>query len=218
VTEQGICSNCYRHLPRTGFGRQPLDNVMARMFWGQMEVERAAALFFFEPGSEAAQLVYEMKYGDHPELAVDMGRMMGKELALTAFFDTIDLIIPIPLARKRERQRGYNQSRCLAQGLSQATGLPVCDRAVKRTAFKISQTHIGRWERQENVADVFKVTDAEAIGGRHVLLVDDVVTTGATVTACGRELLKAGAAKLSILSLGFTGQWTAQSIPLGDGK
>ena len=117
VTEQGVCSNCYRHLPRTGFWRQPLDNVMARTFWGQMEVEKVAALFFFEPGSETAQLVYKMKYGGQPELAIYMGRMMGSELELSHFFDTIDLIVPIPLAKKRERQRGYNQSRCIAQGL-----------------------------------------------------------------------------------------------------
>ena len=130
-----------------------------------------------------------------------MARMMAREFSEAGFFEGIDLIVPVPLAKKRQRQRGYNQSHCLADGVSQITGLPVSNQVVRRTRFVKSQTQMGRQERQENVADVFEVRDLDMIRGRHVLLVDDVVTTGATMTACARELLKAGDVTLSLLSL-----------------
>jgi len=174
-------------LPRTGFQYQATDNPMARLFWGIIPVERAAALFFYEAGAESANILYE--------------RMMAREFSEAGFFEGIDLIVPVPLAKKRQRQRGYNQSHCLADGVSQITGLPVSNQVVRRTRFVKSQTQMGRQERQENVADVFEVRDLDMIRGRHVLLVDDVVTTGATMTACARELLKAGDVTLSLLSL-----------------
>lgn len=204
VSEQGICSLCYRHLPRTFFWQHPEDNIMARLFWGRMHIERAAALFFFESGSEVAGIVYNMKYHDQPELAQVMGRMMASELSLSGFFHGIDMLVPVPLARKRERQRGYNQSFCIAKGIREATGLPVASRVVRRTAFEKSQTRMSRWERQENVEGVFTLEKPEAVAGKHVLIVDDVVTTGATTLACGSELQKADGTKVSILSLAFT--------------
>ena len=204
LTEPVLCASCNMHLPRTGFQFSASDNPMARLFWGLIPVERAAALFFYEAGSPTSSIVYDLKYHDHPEIGVEMGRLLGREFAEAGFFDGIDAIIPVPLARSRERHRGYNQSRCIAKGIADATGLPLCDKVLRRTKFKRSQTQMRHWERQENVADVFRLRDASAVGGRHVLLVDDVVTTGATMTACARELLNAGGVRLSLLSLGFT--------------
>ena len=203
VTEQAICAACNMHLPRTDFHRNALDNPMARLFWGIIPVERAAALFYYEAGSETANILYELKYHNHPEIGVVMGRMIGREFSESGFFDGIDLLVPIPLARSRQRHRGYNQSRSIAEGISQITGQPISDQLVRRTHFVKSQTQMGRRERQENVADVFEVKNLDGIHGRHLLLIDDVVTTGATITACARELLKAGDVTLSILSLGF---------------
>ena len=191
------------HLPRTDFHRNALDNPMARLFWGIIPVERVAALFYYEAGSETANILYELKYHNHPEIGVVMGRMIGREFSESGFFDGIDMLVPIPLARSRQRHRGYNQSRSIAEGISQITGLPISDQLVRRTHFVKSQTQMGRRERQENVADVFEVKNLDGIHGRHLLLIDDVVTTGATITACARELLKAGDVTLSILSLGF---------------
>lgn len=206
LTEQVVCAGCNLHLPRTYFHRNGHDNEMARLFWGIIPVERAAALFYYQGGSGTANILYELKYHNQPEIGVEMGRTMASEFGEAGFFDGIDLIVPIPLARSRQRHRGYNQSRCLAEGISQATGLPVYDGVVCRKRFEKSQTQMGRWERQENVAHVFELKDASAVSGKHVLLVDDVVTTGATITACARELLKSGNVRLSLLSLAFTKQ------------
>ena len=202
-SEKVICASCNLHLPRTGFQQNAYDNVMARLFWGIVPVERVAALFYYEGGSKTANILYDLKYHDHPEIGQVMGRMMACEFSEAGFFEGIDLIIPIPLARNRQHHRGYNQSRCLAEGISQVTNLPVNDKMVSRRKFKKSQTQMGRRERQENVDHVFELKDTTALQDKHVLLVDDVVTTGATMTACARELQKAGNVKISLLSLGF---------------
>lgn len=201
--ERVLCVACNLHLPRTNFQLNAYDNMMARLFWGTIPVERAAALFYYETSSSVCNIVYDLKYHNHPEIGREMGRLMANEFSEAGFFDGIDAIVPVPLAKKRLRQRGYNQSLCLAEGISRVTGLPVYNKVICRTTFVKSQTQIDRRERQENVADVFKMKDADAIRGRHILLVDDVITTGATTMACGRELLTAGNVKLSLLSLGF---------------
>ena len=203
VTEEVICTKCNFHLPRTDFHHNAYENEMAKLFWYLIPIERATAYFYYEPHSSTANIIYQMKYKDHPEIGEVMGRMMGKELIPSGFFDGIDGIIPIPLTKKRQRQRGYNQSKEIARGISEVTGLPLFDKVVKRVSFKGSQTNLGRWERNENVEKVFELIDGASIQGKHLLIVDDVVTTGATCIACSKELVKAGAVKISILSLGF---------------
>ena len=164
VTEEVICTKCNFHLPRTDFHHNAYENEMAKLFWYLIPIERATAYFYYEPHSSTANIIYQMKYKDHPEIGEVMGRMMGKELMPSGFFDGIDGIIPIPLTKKRQRQRGYNQSK---------------------------------------VEKVFELIDGTTIQGKHLLIVDDVVTTGATCIACSKELVKAGDVKISILSLGF---------------
>lgn len=203
VSEETICSKCNLHLPRTGFQQDPYENIMAKMFWGQIPIERATALFYYEPHAETANILYEMKYKNHPEIGEVMGRMMARELQMNNFFEGIDAIIPVPLAKKRQRQRGYNQSHELAKGISEVTGLPIYNKVVRRTTFEGSQTSLGRWERNENVEQVFELQDAPTIQGKHLLIVDDVVTTGATVIACAKELCKVGGVRISVLSLGL---------------
>ena len=132
-----------------------------------------------------------------------MGRMVAKELIPSGFFDGIDRIIPVLLSKKRQHQRGYNQSIEIARGVSEVTGLPLFQKVVKRVSFKGSQTNLGRWERNENVEKVFELIDGTTIQGKHLLVIDDVVTTGATIIACSKELVKAGDVKISVLSLGF---------------
>ena len=202
VTEEVVCSKCYLHLPRTDFDNDLYENVMAKLFWGQIKLEKATALFYYEAHAETAKILYELKYKNHPEIGVVMGRMMAKELMKSGLFDDIDAIVPVPLAKKRERQRGYNQSLELAKGVSEVTGLPIANLVIRRTKFVGSQTQRGRWERNENVAHVFELVD-ENISGQHLLLIDDVVTTGATVIACAKEMQKASNVKISVLALGF---------------
>ena len=202
VTEEVVCSKCYLHLPRTDFDNDLYENVMAKLFWGQIKLEKATALFYYEAHAETAKILYELKYKNHPEIGVVMGRMMAKELMKSGLFDDIDAIVPVPLAKKREWQRGYNQSLELAKGVSEVTGLPIANLVIRRTKFVGSQTQRGRWERNENVAHVFELVD-ENISGQHLLLIDDVVTTGATVIACAKEMQKASNVKISVLALGF---------------
>ena len=203
VTEEVICGKCNLHLPRTGFQRDPRENVMTKMFWGRIPIERATALFYYESHAETANILYELKYKNHPEIGETMGRMMARELQRGDFFDGIDGIVPVPLAKRRERQRGYNQSMEIAKGVSEITNLPIYNKVVKRKAFNGSQTSKGRWERNENVENVFELLDGDSVRGKHLLIIDDVVTTGATVIACAKEISKAEGVRFSVLSLGF---------------
>ena len=203
VTEEVICARCNFHLPRTGFQHNAYENDMAKLFWGQIPIERATAFFYYEAHAETANILYELKYKDHPEIGEIFGRMFATEIKSAGFFDGIDGIVPVPLAKKRQRQRGYNQSEEIAQGVSEITGLPIYNKVVKRIIFKGSQTNKGRWDRQENVERVFDLIDAEAVSNKHLLLIDDVVTTGATCIACAKVLCQSANVRISILSLGF---------------
>lgn len=201
VSEEGLCGVCNRHLPRTEFWRSPTDNRMARLLWGRIPIERCAALYYHEGHSQAGRLVYDIKYHHHPELARMMGRMMAEEYA--SFFDGIDLLLPVPLTKKRQRQRGYNQSVEIAKGIAAVTCLPVEEKAVQRVSFLGSQTQKGKWERNENVEGAFQLVDGSRVEGRHILIVDDVMTTGATIAACAQELLRARDVAISVLTLCF---------------
>lgn len=198
-----ICMECNVMLPRTGYADNPYDNEMAKCFWGKIPIEKAAAFMRYIPGSTTSLIVYGMKYHDHPDFCYAMGRQMAQELKAKGFFDDIDVILPVSLAAKRQKQRGYNQSREMALGISEVTELPVAENVVKRTAFKKSQTKLMRWERMDNVEGIWELVDGSKVTGRHVLIVDDIVTTGATTIACANQVLRAGDVKISILSLGF---------------
>ena len=177
---------------------------MAQLFWHLIPIERAAALIYYEPHSEIAQLIYDLKYRNRPDIGEDMGRLMANEMQLAHFFDGIDMLVPVPLSRKRLRQRGYNQSEELARGISDITHLPVVTNAVHRKHFIKSQTQLTRFERQENVSDMFELRDSSLMEGKHVLLIDDICTTGATLIACAETLKNIPGIRFSILTLGFT--------------
>ena len=203
-TERSLCSVCLFHLPRTDFHQKPLDNPMAQLFWGLAPIEKAAALFYYHPHSETAQLVYRLKYNNRPDIGEDMGRMMANELQATDFFSDIDVLLPVPLASKRRRQRGYNQSEQLAIGISDITHLPIVSKVLRRKHFQQSQTTLNRWQRQENVTDTFQLKEEHLLQGKHVLLIDDICTTGATLIACANVLKDIEDIRISVLTLGFT--------------
>ena len=203
-TERSICTVCMFHLPRTKFQWKPADNIMAQSFWYLTPVERAAALFFFTPHSEVAQIVYDLKYANRPDVGEDMGRLIANEMRPAGFFDGIDALLPVPLARNRLRQRGYNQSERLATGISQLTGLPVVRDAVDRHPFTESQTHLNHLERRQNVENIFSIRDDGPLRHRHVLIVDDVCTTGATITALCDAIRHVDGIRMSVLTLGYT--------------
>ena len=203
-TERSLCSVCLFHLPRTDFHQKPLDNPMAQLFWGLAPIEKAAALFYYHPHSETAQLVYRLKYNNRPDIGEDMGRVMVYELQTADFFSDIDVLLPVPLASKRLRQRGYNQSEQLAKGISDITHLPIVTKALRRKHFQQSQTTLNRWQRQENVEDTFWLKDGSQLQDKHVLLIDDICTTGATLISCANTLKDIEGIRISVLTLGFT--------------
>ena len=203
VQENIICIECLLTIPRTDYERHPYDNPMARLFWGQIPIEKCAALAFYQKHLNWSHLIHCMKYGNRPDIGVYLGRITAKQFQSSHFFDGIDAIVPVPLAKNRQRSRGYNQCECIGQGLSEVTGIPMVTDAVIRTSFKSSQTTNGVEDRRKNVERVFKLHKGKSIENKHVLLVDDVVTTGSTTMSCARPLLEVQGLKLSILSLSF---------------
>lgn len=202
--ETVVCAVCNTHLPRTGHTLTPDNNEMARMFWGQITPERAIAYLHHYPHSESGTLIYAIKYGGAKATATALGRMMADECGRNGFFSGIDVIVPVPLSRDRERQRGYNQSLLIAQGIAYSSGIAVGGNVMERTAFVQAQTELYRQKRHDNVEGVFRLADAAAIRDRHVLIVDDVVTTGATMAACGKAVMEAGAARVSFIAIGMS--------------
>ena len=217
--EEIICIACNLHLPRTNTWQQPEDNDMAKLFWHSIPVEKCCALFHYHGHAPASNLLYQLKYNQHEEVGVGMGHLLANEALRIQFFDGIDAIVPIPLAPKRKRERGYNQSEAIARGLHEATKIPILNKLVRRKTFVESQTHKNRWERNINVQDVFALSPDYAPGGskaeslehKHLLIVDDVCTTGATIISCCRELMKAtDLMKFSILTIGYAKRQSVQ--------
>lgn len=212
--EQVVCAGCLVHLPLTGFLHHPYDNEMAKAFWGKIRhFRKAFAPIYHLPHTPSARIVYQLKYFDKPDIGIDVGMAMGTIMAGEGFFDGIDCLLPVPLAKKRQRERGYNQSLMIAEGLRMAYRLPIVANAVRRVSFEASQTKKGRVSRSENVEHAFELANDRKIKGRHVLVVDDVVTTGATVCALATQLERAEVAAISVAAIGYAGEWREGKKP-----
>lgn len=196
-----ICFRCRFNLPFTGFEAQ-MDNPVEKIFYGRLGIEAASSLLFFNAGSITQQLIHQIKYHNEPNLAVELGRIMGQKLEKSGRFSDIDAIIPLPLFRSRERKRGYNQAERLAKGISDSLQKPVWNNLIARSKATSTQTKKSRAERWANVESMFEIHSNRSLKDIHLLLVDDVITTGATIEACS-ECLKAHGAKLSIATLAF---------------
>lgn len=202
ANEHVLCDHCLQHAPFTRHSLQPYDNALARLFWGLFPIERAAAWFFYEPNTETARAVHEMKYHGRSDVAEELGALMAAALLPDLFFEDIDGIVPVPLTRRRQWHRGYNQSEFIARGVSRATALPIYNKVVERTSFQSSQTHLHLSERRANVEHVFRLRQGAGLEGKHLLLLDDVVTTGSTLTACALQLSRIPGVRISVLTLG----------------
>ena len=175
--------------------------MLEQAFWGRCMMERVAAFSIYNRGSRIRKLVHELKYRGRKEAGEMLGEMYGHILHESGFTEGIDLMVPVPLHPVRERRRGYNQSMCIARGLSLTTGLPVRVDLLRRITSSGTQTRRGRYERWENVEGLFAVKEGMCLDGMHVLIVDDVITTGSTIEACVTALKKAGEVKVSAVAL-----------------
>lgn len=203
--EDGLCITCYSLLPRTKMHLSP-GNVMEKNFWGRLPIERATAFLFYSKGGDVSKLLYELKYYGNRELGFILGKCMAEEMKESGFFQGIDAIVPVPLHPKKKRSRGYNQSEVLAKGISSILDIPIVDDVLKRNQNTTTQTHKSRFGRWMNVDEAFECCNAEKIKGKHILLLDDVVTTGATIVACSDALKEVQGLRISVLGLALAGE------------
>ena len=199
--EKLLCVHCRMLLPETGYHREKESELISR-FVGKVRVEHVAAHYRFTKKSVVQKLIHEMKYKDRPASAVLAGQWYGHQLLSECpWINEIDLLIGVPHHKKRLRKRGYNQADCIAEGLSETTKLPMRADVMVRIRYNGSQTRKNRLQRWLNVETVFRVAKPDAVIGKHIALVDDVLTTGATIEACAIELHRAGCRSISVITI-----------------
>ena len=181
--EEMLCIKCNMDMPRTNYHRIR-GNPAERLFWGRIPIERATSFFFYSKGSDFRNILYSLKYRGNKELGEVMGRFMARELLDCGFFEGIDVVIPVPLHPDKLAKRGYNQSEWIARGVSAITGVRVDTTSVIRKKDTETQTRKSTFERWENVDGIFELLNSELFTGKHILIIDDVLTTGATTVAC----------------------------------
>jgi len=198
--EDFICLDCVLTLPYTGFvDKSP--NAIEQIFWGKVELEAATAYLYFKKGNRTRKMMHRIKYKGEKELAQHIGEIMGEELKHSDKFKLVEGIIPIPLHKKKQRKRGFNQSEWFAKGLAKKLGVDVITDVLLKPSETKSQTKKNRWQRWLNMGDQFVVKKPESIACKHILLVDDIVTTGATIEACATALKKATDCKISVATM-----------------
>ena len=197
-----LCPACQWEMPLTGYCTEH-DNPVARKFWGLVPIEEASSLFFFSSHSPYRNLIHNFKYRGQWRVCEKMGIWFGKELRESGLYDTVDLIVPVPLHPRRLLLRGYNQSEYIARGIAASLGKHLEPHCLIRKRYNRSQTKThSRKDRWENVSGIFSVRHPERLEGKHILLVDDVLTTGSTLTACAETLLKhLSSCRISIATL-----------------
>lgn len=198
--EEVLCLSCMLQLPRTGF-HHILNNQSYQNFTGRIPIEKATSLVYFTKEGMMQHLMHHFKYKGRADIGKYMGKLLGVELKKYNWLDNIDVIIPVPLHRKKEYRRGFNQSVAFAEGLAEISGKPMISHILKRVKNTDTQTHKSRAERIDNMKDVFELRNQKLADQKHVLLVDDVLTTGATLEACALAMLKSAEVKISIATL-----------------
>jgi len=196
--ESFLCIECFDNLPYTNFV-QHANNPLEKKFWGRIALVSAMSLFYFSKESIVQNMIHELKYKGNKKAGHFFGNLIGKSLLNSNRFQA-DVIIPLPLFEKKEKMRGFNQSEILCDGISEIINQPVIKNNVIRKVFTETQTRKHRLERWKNVENIFRVNFPHELEGKHILLVDDIITTGATIDACATEILKIKNVKLSIAS------------------
>lgn len=194
--EETFCTRCIINLPKTNYALD--DNPVMDKLAGRLPLSYGFAFLKLKKGGVVQKMLHQLKYNHHPEIGIKIGKVFGHDLKNTQAEKAFDVIVPVPLHASRQRKRGYNQSAKFAEGLGFAMGLPWDESVSIRKEKTKTQTNKSKLERWENVKDVFAISKGGQVAGKRVLLVDDVITTGATLEACGRHLVDSGCAEISV--------------------
>ncbi len=181
-----------------------IANPIEKIFWGRVQIHSAAAHLYFTSGSQVQHSLHLLKYKGRKEIGIYLGKQLGESLKQSLRFSECEIIVPLPLFASREKKRGYNQASLIANGISQKLNIPVITNAISRIKKTETQTHKSRIQRWKNMESTFEIRDSIKISGKHILLVDDVVTTGASLEACARVLLTCPGVRVSIACLAHT--------------
>lgn len=200
--EEVICTFCHHYLPKTNFHLER-NNVIEKHFWGRAEIFRASSQFYFQKEGRIQHLIHQLKYKGQTEIGVKLGTMYGSELRMSSDYDNLNVILPVPLHKSKELQRGYNQVDLFCKGLSDSMQIPWLKTILMRTKSTETQTHKTRFERWQNVGSVFQITKPSVLEGKHVLLTDDVITTGSTLEACANSILNIAGTTVSIATIAY---------------
>lgn len=201
--EKIVCTKCFIHFPETGFINHN-DNPVSRMFWGRIPVEAATALYYYRKKGTIQKLIRLLKYKGHREVGVFFGHLLGAAIVENSDFHQIETILPVPLHPKKLKIRGYNQAALIAEGMSEVLERPVEKNALIRKKATDTQTKKTRYTRWENVSDIFQINPAIEIFPKHILIVDDVITTGATMEACLQAFSPLSETKLYAAAVAFS--------------
>jgi ComF family protein len=199
-SEHLLCTSCHFHLPHTYYHMYD-DNPVAKLFWGRVPLQAAAAFLQFRKGGRTQHILHAIKYQQAQELGELMGKLYATQLSEHTVFSTADVIMPVPLHRSRERQRGYNQSLLFARGLAEELKKDVSSTHLLRVTATETQTRKSRFARFMNMQEVFTVAQPHELNGKHVLLVDDVVTTGSTLESCAQLLIDQTGCRVSVATI-----------------
>lgn len=199
--EKSLCTKCIYEIPKTNFHLDS-NNEVARLFWGRINLQAATSYYYYYKGSNFQKIIHRCKYSGQKFIGYDLGKLFAADLKQTCFAG-IDVIHPVPLHHRKLKLRGFNQSEYIARGISEVLNKPLITDAVKREIPGKTQTKKGKYDRWKNVENVFKVKNRRKLENKHILLVDDVITTGSTMEACADEILKCNNAKVSVASLAY---------------
>lgn len=199
-SEKIICLKCQLELPKTDYAAFP-DNPVAKKFWGKVPVQNAMALYHFHKSSRIQHLMHALKYKGRKDVGIKLGNLLGYELKQYEMYNTIDLITVVPLHKEKEIKRGYNQAGIIGEGLGAILNKPFDPSILSKIKFTESQTKKNRIQRWENVKEIFMLNEEKLITGKHILLIDDVITTGSTLEACAVTLMRANNVRVSIAAV-----------------
>ncbi len=205
ANEKILCIDCRINLPETKQHHEPYERDLLNKFAGKVPIAFLASFVYFKKGSIVQKLIHQIKYRGQKEAAKELAGWYGFQLKTESnLTDNMDLLVGVPLHKSRLNQRGYNQADWIAEGLSEVLAIPARTDVLIRKRFRSSQTRKNRIERWENVKTVFDVPDHQEVAGKNIIIVDDVLTTGATIEACAIELLKAGCRSVGVLTIAAT--------------